>query len=63
MPMRLASSKRDIGRVIAVFARFGALDDVLGQFQVGGDFALAAQVEEGLRHQFTEMVFHWRKST
>jgi len=41
----LGQQQGDVGGVIPVFTRLGALDDVLGQFHIGGDFALAAQIK------------------
>ena len=41
-----------------MLARAGPLDHVVGRGQVLGQAILAAQVEQGLGHEFAQMLFH-----
>ena len=54
----LGQQQGDVGGVVAVLARAGALDHVVGRGQVLGQAILAAQVEQGLGHEFAQMLFH-----
>ena len=54
----LGQQEGDIGRIVAVLARLGPLDHVIGGRQVLGNPVLATQIQQGLGNQFAQMLFH-----
>jgi hypothetical protein len=56
----LGQQQGDVRGVVAVLARLGALDHVVGRDQVLGQLAVPAQVQQGLGHEFAQMLFHGR---
>ena len=57
-PGRLGQHQGEVGRVVAVFRRLGAVDDDFGEGEVRRQAAMATQVEQGLGKQFAEVFFH-----
>jgi hypothetical protein len=56
-PGRLGQQQGDIGRVVAVLAGLAAFDHE-GRLGLVRQVAVALEIEQGLQHQFAQMVFH-----